>query len=234
MGTRLIPSLGWTRPWPPSTPWTGSSGPDCWAPTFQSEGLTALADAVAGSPLAAVVTEATEKAAADGDPVGALAVAHTALLGSAHDAFTARLGEATGRALGEVSAVEPSEGQAVNLLAAARSWLDDLARAGWRGIDHDVVSGAAQIVSAMPPDPALRRLATLLDGFAAELAASGPGDHCAGPPLDRLPARIAVPVFLEGYEVHTDDEPLTFTVAGHALAVDTGRVPVVGTPGRPE
>ncbi|NEB51588.1 hypothetical protein G3I48_04620, partial [Streptomyces griseus] len=71
-----------------------------------------------------------------------------------------------------------------NLLAAARSWLCDLARAGWRGIDHERVAGAAPVVSAMLPDPVLRRRATLLDGFAAELAAS-----CPGATLERVPLR---------------------------------------------
>ncbi|MGW5680142.1 hypothetical protein ACWEV4_34650, partial [Streptomyces sp. NPDC003860] len=81
---------------------------------------------------------------------------------------------------------QPGGSTAPNLLAAARSWLTDLARVGWQGIDHDLVSGAAQIVSALLPDPAPgpRRLATLLDGFAAELAAS-----CPGAALDRIPAR---------------------------------------------
>ncbi len=264
----------------------------------------------------------------------------------------------------------------MNLLAAARSWLSDLARCGWQGIDHEVVSGAAHVVSAMLADPALRRQATLLDGFAAELAASCPGacldrvpvrrwgdlwsramlltvpgatmapptgtatgrllplgvdvqEHAtavqaqvhavlepadgtaprlvraavsvpkpdtvvgaglwqllrphmsllaavgegramdlaempvtaegdllwsdaqarpgepadafatarvvlptaadaATAPLDRHPARIAVPVFLEGYTVRKADDALTFTVAGHTLTVDTDRIPAAG------
>ncbi|SHF54852.1 hypothetical protein [Streptoalloteichus hindustanus] len=345
----------------------------------QAAGLAELAGAVAGSPLASRVAEAAEKAAAGTageDHFVALAAARVALLGSVHDALTSQLDEATGRPRGEEAAPAPAERHAVNLLAAARSWLCDLARAGWQGIDHDVVSGAAQVVSAMLPDPAFRRLATVLDGFAAELAASCPGasldqvpvrrwadlwsraalltvpgaagvpaigtatgrllplgvdlhehataaqaqvhavfepadgtaprlvratvsapkpdtvvgvgvwqllrphmslltavsegrsvdlvdmpitaegdllwsDEHARPgepadpfatarvalptavapvtaPLDRHPARIAVPVFLEGYEVHTDDESLTFAVAGHALAVDTDRVPTAG------
>ena len=346
----------------------------------QAAGLTGLAHAVAGSPLASRTAEAAEKAAAgaaDEDHFLALAAARTALLGSVHDALTARIDEATGRPRVE-NPVPPADGQhAVNLLAAARSWLADLARAGWRGISHDLVSGAAQIVSAMLPDPALRRPATLLDGFAAELAASCPGatlehiperrwadlwsrallltvpgaaqapvtgtatgrllplgvdlqehptaaqaqvhavfepadggaprlvragvavpkpdtvvgagvwqllrphlslltaagegrsmdldampvtadgdliwndDHArpgepadafatarvalptaadaATAPLDRHPARIAVPVFLEGYTARkNDDGVLTFTVAGHPLAVDTDRIPAAG------
>ncbi|MFG2304687.1 hypothetical protein [Actinacidiphila glaucinigra] len=345
----------------------------------QTAGLTELVNAVAGSPLAARVAEAAEKAAAGAaseDHLVVLAAARTALLGAAHDALTARIQEATGRPGGDESVPEPEGAQAANVRAAARSWLSDLARSGWQGIDHDLVSCAAQIVSAMLPDPALRRLATLLDGFAAELAASCPGatmerfpvrrwadlwsrgmlltlPGAGGPPaagtatgrllplgvdlqehatavqaqvhavfepadgttarlvrasvsvpkpdtvvgaglwqllrphmsllaavsegrsmdlagmpvtaegdllwsdaqaragepadafatarvalptaadpvvapLDRHPARIAVPVFLEGYAASTDEGEVTFTVAGQALAVDTDRVPAAG------
>ncbi|MFJ4844579.1 MULTISPECIES: hypothetical protein [unclassified Streptomyces] len=346
----------------------------------QAAGLTELAHAVAGTPLAAGVSEAAEKAAggvAGDDHFVALAAARTALLGSVHDALTARVAEATGRSRVEDAApAAPGGQQAANLRAAARSWLCDLARSGWQGLDHDVVSGSTPVVSAMLPDPALRRLATLLDGFAAELAASCPGasmehfplrrwadlwsramlltlpgaadarpagtvtgrllplgvdlqehdtaaqaqvhavfepadggaarlvragvsvpkpdtivgagiwqllrphmsllaaagegrsmdlagmpvtaegdllwsDEHANPgepaeafttarvslptagetataPLDRHPARIAVPVFLEGYAVEKDDQNLVFTVAGRSLAVDTDRIPVAG------
>lgn len=345
----------------------------------QAAGLTRLAHAVAGTPLSARVAEAAEKAAAGSaseDHVVALAAARTALLGSVHDALLTRVDEATGRPRGEQTASAPGGQQAANVLAAARSWLSDLARAGWQGIDHELVSGAAQVVSAMLPDPALRRPATILDGFAAELAASCPGvtleripvrrwadlwsramlltvpgaadapatgtatgrllplgvdvqEHATAvqaqvhavfepadgstprlvrasasapkpdtvvgaglwqllrphlsllaalgdgrsmdltdmpvtadgdliwsdeharagepadafatarvalptatdaptAPLDRHPARIAVPVFLEGYAAQEDDEALTFTVAGHPLAVDTDRIPAAG------
>ncbi|MDX2853893.1 hypothetical protein [Actinacidiphila glaucinigra] len=345
----------------------------------QTAGLTELVHAVAGTPLAARVAEAAEKAAAGAaseDHLVVLAAARTALLGAAHDALTARIREATGRPGGDESVPEPEGAQAANVRAAARSWLSDLARSGWQGIDHDLVSGAAQIVSAMLPDRALRRLATLLDGFAAELAASCPGAtmerfpvrrwadlwsrgmlltlpgaggppaagtatgrllplgvdlqehatavqaqvhavfepadgmaarlvrasvsvpkpdtvvgaglwqllrphmsllaavsdgrsmdltgmpvtaegdllwndaqaHAGEPadafatarvalptaadpvvaPLDRHPARVAVPVFLEGYAAATDDGEVTFTAAGQTLAVDTDRVPAAG------
>ncbi|MEU4149067.1 hypothetical protein [Streptomyces sp. NPDC026659] len=153
----------------------------------QAEGLTGLAAAVAGSPLAARVAEAAEKAAAGAageDHFLALAAARTALLGSAHDALTERVREAVGRASGDDERGPAGAGQPVNLLLAARSWLCDLARAGWQGIDHELVGGAAPVVSAMLPDPALRRLAALLDGFAAELAAS-----CPGATLERVPER---------------------------------------------
>ncbi|MFD5514163.1 hypothetical protein ACFWIB_41740 [Streptomyces sp. NPDC127051] len=153
----------------------------------QAAALSGLADAVAGSPLAARVAEAAEKTAAGAageDHFVALAAARTALLGSVHDALTTRVEEVTGRPSVEESVPAPGGAQAPNLLAAARSWLCDLARAGWQGIDHELVSASAPVVSAMLPDPALRRPATLLDGFAAELAAS-----CPGATLERFPVR---------------------------------------------
>ncbi|MET8027141.1 hypothetical protein [Streptomyces avermitilis] len=153
----------------------------------QAAGLNGLACAVAGTPLASRVAEAAEKAAAGAaseDHFVALAAARTALLGSVHDALMTRVDETTGRTRGEATASTPGERHMVNLSAAARSWLCDLARAGWQGIDHEVVSASAQVVSSMLPDPSLRRLATLLDGFAAELAAS-----CPGTALKRMPVR---------------------------------------------
>ncbi|OKJ65632.1 hypothetical protein AMK27_04190 [Streptomyces sp. CB02009] len=154
----------------------------------QAAGLEALAGAVAGTPLAARVAEAADKAAAGAageDHLVVLAAARTALMGSVHDALTGRVADITGRPRAErntpgAAADEPG----ANVLAAARAWLCDLARAGWQGIDHELVAGAAPVVSAMLPDLRLRRQATLLDGFAAELAAS-----CPGATLDRVPVR---------------------------------------------
>ncbi|MFJ3576143.1 hypothetical protein [Streptomyces rubiginosohelvolus] len=155
----------------------------------QAAAVAGLAEAVAGTPLAARVAEAAKRAAAGAageDHFVALAAARGALLGSVHDALALRIDEAVGRPAPEEepspAAAGPEHG--TNLLAAARSWLCDLARSGWRGIDHELVAGAAPVVSAMLPDPELRRRATLLDGFAAELAAS-----CPGATLERVPVR---------------------------------------------
>lgn len=153
----------------------------------QVDDLTVLARSVSGSPLAARVAEAAAKAAAGAaseDHFVTLAAARTALFGAVHDALTVGVDEVTGRTREERTAEAPAARPTVNLLAAARTWLSDLARTGWQGIDHELAGGAAPIVSAMLPDPELRRLATLLDGFAAELAAS-----CPGSALDRIPAR---------------------------------------------
>ncbi|MFF9044740.1 hypothetical protein [Streptomyces parvulus] len=159
----------------------------------QADGPAGLAAAVAGTPLAARVAEAAEKTVAgagDEEHFVALAAARAALLGAAHDALVLRVDEVVGRPAADVADGPADAGaagapaHAPNLMVAARSWLCDLARAGWRGIDHDLVGGAAPVVSAMLADPAQRRLATLLDGFAAELAAC-----CPGAALERVPVR---------------------------------------------
>ncbi|MGW3331916.1 hypothetical protein ACWDF9_15365 [Streptomyces rubiginosohelvolus] len=163
----------------------------------QAAAVAGLAEAVAGTPLAARVAEAAERAAAGAageDHFVALAAARGALLGSVHDALALRIDEAVGRpapeeepspaVAGEKSSPAAGPEHGANLLAAARSWLCDLARSGWRGIDHELVAGAAPVVSAMLSDPEMRRRATLLDGFAAELAAS-----CPGVTLERVPVR---------------------------------------------
>ncbi|MGP3755659.1 hypothetical protein [Streptomyces sp. IBSNAI001] len=177
-------------------------------------GPARLADAVAGTPLAARVAEAAAKAAAgvaDEDHFVALAAARTALLGSVHDALLARVEEAAGRTRGADPAPAATERPpAANLLTAARAWLSDLARCGWQGLDHEVVSGAAEVVSAMLPDPSRRRLATLLDGFAAELAAS-----CPGASAERFPARRWADLWSRG---------MLLTVPGAAVPPATGTV----------
>ncbi|MEU5656564.1 hypothetical protein ABZ802_13215 [Streptomyces sp. NPDC047737] len=183
------------------------------AQSAEPAGPTALAQALAGTPLAGRVAEAAGKAAAGAageDHFVALAAGRTALLGSVHDALLARIEEAAGRSRGGEAAPAASGGRpAANLLTAARAWLSDLARRGWQGIDHEVVSGAAEVVSAMLPDPSLRRLAALLDGFAAELAAS-----CPGAAAERFPVRRWADLWSRG---------MLLTVPGAAVA------PVIGT-----
>lgn len=172
----------------------------------------ALADAVGGTPLAdragAAVRAATTGALTE-EHLAVLAGARAALLGAVHDALLERLdtalhrsrapwgaatgtpsGEATGTASGAAtgtpsgaaSAGGPAD--AAPARAGARAWLHELALAGWRGADHELLSGAAAPVEAALAEPALRRLAVLLDGLAAELRAGLPVTDPA-----RLPAR---------------------------------------------
>ncbi|WP_233611621.1 hypothetical protein [Amycolatopsis sp. WAC 01376] len=182
-------------------------------------GLTELAEAVAGSPLASRVAEAAEKTAAGAageEHFVSLAAARIAVFGSVHDAVLARLAEATGRPSEEESTRQVSKTDMPNLPAAARSWLSDLARAGWQGIDHDLISASAQVISALLAEPSLRRLAVLLDGFAAELAAS-----CPGAALERVPVRRWGDLWSRGML-------LTLPVATPAIGTVTGRLLPLG------
>ncbi|MGW3541327.1 hypothetical protein ACWDNI_12375 [Nocardia niigatensis] len=152
----------------------------------QSVALTALAGAVAGSPLAEAVSAAVSKVSTGAigtDELSALAAARAALLGAVHDALVDQADTALGRNRSEwtttADAAAPSP-----LAAGSRAWLGELAIAGWRGVDHDLVAAADQTVESLLAEPTLRRLAILLDGFTAELSASAPIAT-----MDRVPAR---------------------------------------------
>jgi hypothetical protein len=153
--------------------------------------LAALAAALAATPLGAPVGEAVEKLAAGSvadTHLTALAGGRTALLGAVHDALLARLDAVLGRVRApweEPPAPPPaSPPPADNLLGGARSWLQELAITGWRGVDHELVAASAQTLAALLAEPGRRRLAVLLDGLAAELRAS-----CPVATMPRLPLR---------------------------------------------
>ncbi|QIS09626.1 hypothetical protein [Nocardia arthritidis] len=154
----------------------------------QAAALHALAGAVARSPLAVPVSEAVAKVnagAIGADQLAALAAARAALLGATHDALLDRFDTALNRRRAAWDHGDHESGCVPGQLAiGCRSWLGELAITGWRGVDLDLVSSADQTVAALLADPARRRLAVLLDGFAAELAAS-----CPIATMDRLPAR---------------------------------------------
>ncbi|MFI9504663.1 hypothetical protein [Nocardia sp. NPDC052566] len=152
----------------------------------QSAALSVLAGAVAGSPLAAPVAEAVAKVSTGAigpDRLSALAAARAALLGAVHDALLEQVDTALGRTRSEWSGAAGDTAPSP-LAVGSRAWLGELAIAGWRGVDHDLVSAADQTVEALLAEPALRRLAVLLDGFTAELSASSPIATA-----DRLPVR---------------------------------------------
>ncbi|MEV4806295.1 hypothetical protein AB0K18_40405 [Nonomuraea sp. NPDC049421] len=153
----------------------------------RAEALTAFAGALAGTPVGDRLGEAVAKVAAGSvadEHLAALAGGRAALLGAAHDALLARLDAALGRTRDTADAAGAHAEVADNLLAGCRGWLRELAIAGWRGVDHDLVSSADQTIEALLAEPALRGLAVLLDGLAMELRASSPVAT-----MDRLPAR---------------------------------------------
>ncbi|MET8907774.1 hypothetical protein [Micromonospora sp. NPDC004551] len=139
--------------------------------------LTALAGAVSGTPLAGRVAEAVGAATSGAlteDHLAALAGARSALLGAVHDALLDALDAALGRHRSPWTGPGAGAPEPAAAPAGARAWLHELALTGWRGVDHDLVSGSAAPVEAALAAPELRRLAVLLDGFAAELRACLP------------------------------------------------------------
>ncbi len=152
----------------------------------QGAALAALGAAVAGSPLAETVAAAVSKVGAGAigaDEASALAAARAALLGAVHDALLDQVDTAMGRKRSEW-AVAFDAGAPSPLAAGSRAWLAELAIAGWRGVDHDLVAAADHTVESLLAEPALRRAAVLLDGFTAELSACAPVAT-----MDRVPAR---------------------------------------------
>lgn len=149
--------------------------------------LAGFADAFSGSPLRDRVAEAVDKIAAGSvsdEHLLALAGARSALFGAVHDALLGQADAALGRTRQAWPGGSGEAASAGNLLAGSRSWLRELAITGWRGVDHDLVTAAGQVIEASLAQPRLRRLATLLDGLAAELRACSPIAT-----MDRLPVR---------------------------------------------
>ncbi|AYF76274.1 hypothetical protein D7D52_23350 [Nocardia yunnanensis] len=152
----------------------------------QGAALAGLAAAVAGSPLAEAAAAAVAKVNTGAVGVAeltALAAARAALLGAVHDALLEQADNALGRNRIEW-AVEPAAALPSPVAAGSRAWLGELAVAGWRGVDHELVSAADRTVESLLADPTLRRLAVLLDGFSAELGGCAPIAT-----MDRVPAR---------------------------------------------
>jgi hypothetical protein len=148
--------------------------------------LEALAAAFSASPLAERVAESVGKVVAGtvtDEHLAVLAGARCALLGAAHDALLAGVDAALGRVREPWTAPVPPAGPD-QVLAGGRSWLRELAIAGWRGVDHEVAGGGGRTVQALLAEPDGRRLAVLLDGFAAELRACAPVAA-----LERVPVR---------------------------------------------
>ncbi len=187
--------------------------------------VRALAGAVAASPLGPAVGEAAEKIVAGSvgdDALLALAGARAAVLGAVHDALLGGLDVALGRERSEWAAAagpaSPATGPSEPALAGCRSWLRELAIAGWRAVDDELVSSSAQARHAVAALPGPRRLAVLLDGLAAELRAAAPLEA-----PDRLPVRRWADLWARGLLLAGGGWP----AAGTAAAV-TGRLLVLG------
>ncbi|WP_435207912.1 hypothetical protein [Micromonospora sp. bgisy143] len=139
--------------------------------------LAAFAAAFAGTPLGGPVTDAVDAVIAGSvapQHIAALAGARSALLGAAHDALLGQLDETLGRTRSPWTTPTGAPAGTPPALASARAWWHEVAVAGWRGVDHELLSVAAGVVETSLLVPELRRTAVLLDGLAAELRACVP------------------------------------------------------------
>ncbi|WP_127554068.1 hypothetical protein [Actinoplanes sp. OR16] len=203
--------------------------------------LEALTVAFAGSPLAERVTDSIGKIIAGtvtDEHLAVLAGCRAALFGAVHDALLAPFGRE------RLPSPAPVTGP-VLVAGGSRSWLRELAIAGWRGVDHELAAAGSPAVQALLADPAAGRLAVLLDGFAAELRAAAPVatldrvpvrrwadlwsralllSQDAGPTRGAWPAQPGEPVdgrfLLLGADLH--EHPTVFRVQAHGLLETAG------------
>jgi hypothetical protein len=196
--------------------------------------LDALVAAFSASPLNERATEAIGKiisGTVTDEHLAVLAGCRVALLGAAHDALLTGLDTALGRqrephpaaggsAAGASVDAAPADaipGGGGHLSAGSRSWLRELAIAGWRGVDHELAAGGSPAVQALLAEPSRRRLAVLLDGFAAELRAAAPVAT-----LPRVPVRRWADLWTRALILAQDGLP-----ADPSTAVD-GRLLILG------
>jgi len=186
--------------------------------------LNALAAAVAATPLGERVGEVVAKLSTgspDSEQLALLAGTRAALLGAVHDALLSHLDTILNRsrAAHDESAASPSpDPEAENLLTGCRSWLHELAITGWRGVDHELVASASQLIGPLLANPKLRRMAVLIDGFAAELSACCPirtADHIPVRRWADLWTRAMLLSYTGGWSA--DDSAGLDTVSGRLL-----------------
>ncbi|GIH62390.1 hypothetical protein [Microbispora siamensis] len=196
----------------------------------RADAVTALAAAFAATPLGDRLAEAADAVVSGSitqEHLRALAGGRVALSGAVHDALLESLDTALGRERAEWPAAPDGPGTAGdagaqpagNVLGGVRSWLRELAITGWRGVDHDLVSAADQVIEALLAAPDLHRLAVLLDGFAAELRACcpiGPAEHL---PVRRWADLWTRALLLSQDGVLTGEPRSATTVSGRLLAL---------------
>ncbi|MBE3008530.1 hypothetical protein IL992_04920 [Microbispora sp. NEAU-D428] len=200
----------------------------------RADAVTALAAAFAATPLGDRLAEAADAVVSGSitqEHLTALAGGRVALSGAVHDALLDSLDTALGRERAEWSPApdgpgtagdaggRPAAQPAGNVLGGVRSWLRELAITGWRGVDHDLVTAADQVVEALLGAPDLRRLAVLLDGFAAELRASCPIGSAEHLPVRRWADLWTRALLLSQDGVLTGEPRPATTVSGRLMAL---------------
>lgn len=179
----------------------------------QAAGLAALAQAVTGWLL----------------PLGVDLQEHaTAVQAQVHAVFEPADGSASRLVRASACAPKPDTVTGAGTWQLLRPHLSLLAAAS-DGLSMELTGMPVPAEGDLIWDDARAHTGEPADPFAtARVALAGAADSAAAP-LDRHPARIAVPVFLEGYAAAaSDDGAVTFTIAGHPLPADAGRAPAAG------
>ncbi|WP_220505098.1 hypothetical protein [Microbispora sp. H10830] len=196
----------------------------------RADAVTALAAAFAATPLGDRLAEAADAVVSGSitqEHLTALAGGRVALSGAVHDSLLESLDTALGRERAEWPSAPDGPGTAGgaaaqpagHVLGGVRSWLRELAITGWRGVDHDLVSAADQVIEALLAAPDLRRLAVLLDGFAAELRASCPIGSAEHLPVRRWADLWTRALLLSQEGVLTGEPRPAATVSGRLLVL---------------
>jgi len=164
------------------------------------QGLDALTEVFAGSPLGEAVREAVESVGrAEFLPRSflALASARVALLGAVHDALVAQVRTVLGRPGSVENENEfPSSrppGSSATTLASTQQWLTELAISGLNHLEEPSVAPFAATLERLQATSDLVGLASLLTGFSNELlrGMSGSGSSSSKKQRDRPAFRWA-------------------------------------------
>ncbi|NUS15296.1 MAG: hypothetical protein HOY69_28520, partial [Streptomyces sp.] len=151
----------------------------------------------------------------------------TAVQAQVHAVFEPADGSAALLVRASVSAPKPDTVVGAGLWQLLRPHMSLLAAAG-EGRSVDVTGMPLTAEGDLVWDDAYARPGEPADAFSTARVALPTAADPVTAPLDRHPARIAVPVFLEGYTAAQEGEGLAFVLAGGELAVDTDRIPVAG------
>ncbi|MGX1315764.1 hypothetical protein RKD24_005883 [Streptomyces calvus] len=176
----------------------------------------------------AVTTSPTEEVTGRLLPLGVDVQEHaTAVQAQVHAVFEPADGGTPRLVRASVSAPKPDTVVGAGLWQLLRPHMSLLAAVGeGRAVELDAMPVTAD--GDLVWDDTRARTGEPAEVFTTARVALPTASAAATAPLDRHPARIAVPVLLEGYTVEEDEDGTAFRVAGQRLAVDTDRAPAAG------
>lgn len=198
-----------------------------------ADALQALADAVAGSPLAEPVADAVTAVAENqflDKHFAALALARAALQGAQHDSLVAEARGALGRPPLDAADPQPAspvgDGPVAVWQESARNWLMEIALAGFARLESETLAPFTATLERLQDEPAATRLAAVLTGLQNELIRALPIDE-AGVPTYRwadlwtrsMVAAVRAPAAAEGESIAGEFLPIGGDFRRHGFFV---------------